>query len=132
MRQQFAVGTIDAYLSKPDLCAELEAALASALKPKPKASPFSLARLSDSEMLAIRKEYLAKCKADLINMYALLETQNFESLRVLGHTLKGSGGCFGLPEITSIGKSLEQLAIAVDLRGCQSQIELLRSCLETL
>jgi CheY-like chemotaxis protein len=132
VRQRFASGTIDGYLSKPDLCVELEGVLSSVLNRKPETNSFSLARISDSEMREAQTDYLAKCKADLLGLDALLAAQNFDSLRILGHTLKGSGGCFGLPEVTRIGKSLEEQAIAVNLRGCQSQIELLRSCLESI
>ncbi|NQT74034.1 MAG: Hpt domain-containing protein [Chloroflexi bacterium] len=39
-----------------------------------------------------------------------LATRDYETVRVLGHSMKGSGGGYGFGAITDIGKSLEVAA----------------------
>jgi|GEM_PF-2895482 len=45
-------------------------------------------------------------------MMELLAASDFERLLVLGHSLKGSGGSFGFPELTRFGAALERSAQA--------------------
>ena len=43
-------------------------------------------------------------------MQAALEGGDFETVRVLGHSMKGAGGGYGFDAITDIGAALEQTA----------------------
>ena len=95
VRKRFGPGAIAGYISKPDLDLELELVLTQALSP-PRAAqprPFLLARVPDTEMDVMRQEYLSKCRLQLPEMTALLAAHDFAALQVIGHTLKGSGGC---------------------------------------
>jgi HPt (histidine-containing phosphotransfer) domain-containing protein len=55
-------------------------------------------------------QYLALCQRDLMRLKAALEASEWNSVRVLGHNLKGSGGAYGFPELTEIGASIETSA----------------------
>ena len=43
-------------------------------------------------------------------MTSAVDTGEFETVRVLGHSMKGSGGGYGFDAITDIGMSLEEAA----------------------
>ena len=57
---------------------------------------------------------MAGRKADLAAVSALLEKEDFEAIRTLGHNMKGSGASHGLPEISRIGEYMEAAAIRRD------------------
>jgi CheY-like chemotaxis protein len=132
VRHRFGPGTIAGYISKPDFDLELELALALALSPPRAAAPrpFALSRVPDAEMDALRRDYLAKCKLQLPVMTTLLAARDFVSLRVIGHTLKGSGGCFGLSELSQLGRALEEYAGTADEAHCGKQMQILKNYLE--
>ena len=56
--------------------------------------------------------YLQKMAEDMKNIIAELEQDDFESVRVRGHNIKGSGGAYGLDFISKIGGNIEQSAAA--------------------
>lgn len=58
--------------------------------------------------------YLAARRQEVPQMMELLAASDFERLLVLGHSLKGSGGSFGFPELTRFGAALERSAQASD------------------
>jgi len=62
----------------------------------------------DFGLAEILPQYFALCQRDLLNLRDALDQNDFEKVRVLGHNLKGSGGAYGLPEISEIGSSLEE------------------------
>jgi CheY-like chemotaxis protein len=133
VRRRFGSGTIAGYLQKPYTDLELEAALAQALaQPAPAPAAFQLARVSEQEQQQARQEYLAAQRQEVRQITDLLAARDFDSLRLLGHRLKGSGGCFGFPEITRIGGELEAAAGAADLAACRAQLDALTDCLREL
>jgi CheY-like chemotaxis protein/HPt (histidine-containing phosphotransfer) domain-containing protein len=134
VRERFGPNSIAGYIQKPYSDLELEATLAQVLT-EPIASTlstFRLVALSDDEVEAGRQEYLAVCRRDLAKTANLIATRDFESLRVVGHSLKGSGGCFGYSEVTRFGKDLEGSAQAGDAAACGEQLRTLAAYLERL
>jgi CheY-like chemotaxis protein/HPt (histidine-containing phosphotransfer) domain-containing protein len=132
VRQRFGPNTIAGYISKPDFDLELERALAKALTlpSAPSPHPFTLTRLAADEVDSMRQEYLAKCRRELPIITSLLATRDFAALQLMGHTLKGSGGCFGLSELTQLGSVLEECARGADEAGCGRQVQTLKTYLE--
>jgi len=133
VRERFPPGTIAAFVQKPYTDQELETALAETLarhatSPLPPAQ-FKLVRLSDDEIAGMRHDYLAACRLDLARLNALLASRDFLALQVMGHTLKGSGGCFGLSNLTQLGNALEDSAKAANAAACAEQIEVLKGFL---
>jgi PAS domain S-box-containing protein len=58
--------------------------------------------------------YLANCRQNVIAMQGALDRVDFESLTILGHNLRGSGGAYGFQAITDIGAALELAAESSD------------------
>jgi HPt (histidine-containing phosphotransfer) domain-containing protein len=48
---------------------------------------------------------------------------DFETIRVLGHSMKGAGGSYGFDAITDIGGSLEQAAKGKDAEAIQRSVQ---------
>ena len=77
-------------------------------------------------------EYLALRKQEVAKMMELLAASDFTRLRVLSHSLKGSGSSFGFPELTRIGAELERNAEALDAASFTRGLARLREYLESL
>lgn len=74
--------------------------------------------------------YIAARKEEVGNMMKLLAASDFDRLRVLGHSLKGSGSSFGFPELTRIGATLERQAEAADAASFAQELARLKDYLE--
>lgn len=77
-------------------------------------------------------EYLALRAEEVDKMLELLAASDFERLRVISHSLKGSGSSFGFPELTRIGAELERNAHASDARSFSQGLARLSDYLKTL
>ena len=66
--------------------------------------------LSDPDMEELIPGYLENRWEDIRVTTESLEKNDYETIRVLGHDMKGTGGGYGFDAITLIGKSLEQAA----------------------
>jgi len=62
--------------------------------------------------------FLAGRRRDIVAIADALERSDYESVRILGHNMKGSGAGYGFNRITEIGASLEQAAA----RGAREEI----------
>jgi polar amino acid transport system substrate-binding protein len=58
--------------------------------------------------------YLANQRHDLEALARAVDRGDFPAARNIGHSMKGSGASYGFPEITEIGRLIEQCAIAQD------------------
>ncbi|MDB5458028.1 MAG: multi-sensor hybrid histidine kinase, partial [Caulobacter sp.] len=67
--------------------------------------------------------YLASCRQHVVTMRTALNQADFETVTVLGHNLRGSGGAFGFQVITDIGGDLEQAAIDADVGAARRLVE---------
>jgi CheY-like chemotaxis protein len=70
------------------------------------------------ELVTYVPEYLASTRDQLSVAITALDRGSREELRTLGHNLKGSGGSFGLREVSRLGTRIEQLAS----RGTDAQV----------
>lgn len=66
----------------------------------------------DKDLEDLVPEFLDNRRADVDAIGNANAAQDFETVRVLGHSMKGSGGGFGFDDITVIGAALEQAARA--------------------
>jgi len=64
----------------------------------------------DSDLQDLIPGYLDKRYADVASIREAAGRNDFETIRVLGHTMKGSGGGYGFDRITEIGRQLEEAA----------------------
>lgn len=75
--------------------------------------------------------YLDGCRKDLSQLRAALAAGDYELARRLGHQMKGTGDPYGFPDLTQIGRLIEQTAAD---RGAEleSQIDRLEAFLNAV
>ncbi len=58
--------------------------------------------------------FLANRGKDVTSIRALLKADDFDAIRILGHSMKGAGGGYGFDRITELGDTIETAAVAGD------------------
>lgn len=58
--------------------------------------------------------FLANRSKDVTSIRALLQADDFDAIRILGHSMKGAGGGYGFDRITELGDTIEIAAVAGD------------------
>lgn len=86
----------------------------------------------DPEIMDIVPKFLANRNKDVRSMLEALESGDYETIRMLGHSMKGSGGGFGFDAISKIGLSIEQEAKDCNIEGIRSSIEELATYLNRI
>ncbi len=86
----------------------------------------------DVDLSDIIPEYLEGKRAECLQIRELANGAACGEIRSIAHGMKGSGGCYGFPEITGIGASMESAAIAADLQGVRAQVALLEAYLDCI
>jgi hypothetical protein len=84
----------------------------------------------DEEIIDLLPGYIANRWKDIEIAGKALQDQDFDALRFMGHTMKGSGGGHGLDEVSRIGEGIEASAKEGDASGIEELLERLRNFLE--
>ena len=66
----------------------------------------------DEDLADLIPGFLENRRSDVEKMNEALAGQDYETIRSLGHSMKGAGGGYGFDAITEIGRSLEEAAEA--------------------
>ena len=64
----------------------------------------------DPDLQDLIPDYLENRGKDLLVYQQALEKGDFDSIGVLGHSMKGSGGGYGFNDLSSIGRAIEKAA----------------------
>ena len=64
----------------------------------------------DPEIKDIIPIFLENRHGDVRTILEALDRSDYETIRVLGHSLQGAGGGYGFYDITALGKSLNEAA----------------------
>lgn len=64
----------------------------------------------DRDLADLIPGYLARRQEDIAAIRSALTKGDFEQVRILGHSMKGSGGGYGFDRITEIGRHIEEAA----------------------
>ena len=64
----------------------------------------------DEDLFDLVPGYLQNRRQDISKMRESLAQGDFESIKISGHSMKGSGGGYGFDEITEIGGLIEKAA----------------------
>jgi len=64
----------------------------------------------DPDIAELIPGFLENRRKDIAAMLDSVQRGDFETVRVLGHSMKGAGGGYGFDAITEIGAALEQAA----------------------
>jgi len=59
--------------------------------------------------------FLSNRAKDVESIRALLDSDDLDQIRILGHSMKGAGGGYGFDRITEIGGVIETAALAGDV-----------------
>ncbi len=84
----------------------------------------------DKELQDLVPGYLQKRRVDVENLLRAAGQCDYETIRILGHTMKGSGGGYGFDAITEIGRQLEKAAKERDHEECGKMITKLSEYLD--
>ena len=88
-------------------------------------------QVSHSEKIRIRVDpvlqelipgYLENRGKDLLVYQQALEKENFDTIGILGHSMKGSGGGYGFNDLSSIGRAIEKAAMNKDKESIRQSI----------
>ena len=85
----------------------------------------SLLPTEDPEFREIVEMFIERLAEQLDEMRESFEQRDFDRLRRLAHTVKGSGGTAGFPALTEPAAELERLAKAEQMEGIETIIETL-------
>jgi histidine phosphotransfer protein HptB len=66
----------------------------------------------DKDLEELIPEFLDLTRKDLANLNDALAKNEIDTVRRIGHTLKGNGGGYGFDKISELGAKIEQLAKA--------------------
>jgi len=86
----------------------------------------------DKDLETLVNKFLARKREDLDRVRAALATRDFETIRRIGHDLKGAGEGFGFPELSAFGAALERAAIARNERALKEQLAAVEQFLSRL
>lgn len=87
---------------------------------------------ADPEIADLIPKFLENRIKDIAAIREALERSDFETIRTLGHMMKGAGGGFGFHGITEIGKTLEDSAKASNAEEIQKGVEALAVYMNTV
>ena len=76
--------------------------------------------------------YLQNCRQNVIAMLDALDRVDFESVTILGHNMRGSGGAYGFQAITDIGAAIQQAAESADTEASRKSVGELSSYLRSV
>ncbi len=74
-------------------------------------------------------QFFDSCREDLSRLHAALAASDYDSARLLGHRMKGTGSPYGFLDVTLIGRAIEHAAVTRASVELASQIRLLEAYL---
>jgi len=77
----------------------------------------------DPDIADLIPGFLENRHKDIKTMGEALTQGDFETIQVLGHSMKGAGGSYGFDAVTDIGKSLEEAAKNNNAEGIQRSVQ---------
>ena len=121
------------HLAKPIRKATLIEAITRHAHPRSQAAaPAAPAVVVDEELSAILPRYISNVRRNPAAIATALARGDFDTIRSLGHNMKGTGSSFGLPRVTQIGGDLEQAAKRQDPESIRQATEELAHFLDVL
>lgn len=91
-----------------------------------------LVEITDPFARRLIGKYLENRKGDVDRLTRALSDSDFDTIRVTGHNLYGSGAAYGLDDISWIGASIEKAADSKDISGIERSIGELETFLQRL
>jgi len=86
----------------------------------------------DEDLEDLIPMFLENRQKDIGKIKQAVEEQDFDTIRTLGHSMKGTGGGYGFAEISEIGGVMETSALAKDIDSILKMNEKLISYLQKI
>ena len=86
----------------------------------------------DSDLEFLIPQFLENREEDIKNMEKNLQESNYDQIRIIGHSMKGSGGGYGFDYLTEIGAEIEKNAELKNEEQIQELIEKLKNYLNNI
>lgn len=86
----------------------------------------------DRRLAPLLPRYIARLRDDVRDLRRAAAAGDFDAARFTGHRMAGSGGGFGLPEVSDIGRAIEAAARASETGAIVRWAEALESFLAAL
>lgn len=86
----------------------------------------------EKDLEALVQRFLARKREDLDSARIALAAGDYETIRRIGHDLKGAGEGFGFPELSAFGAALERAAIVRNERALGEQLAAVEQFLSRL
>jgi len=123
----------DAYLAKPISRTQLLEAIAQRDASGTSSHPAKAsAPVITGGLQGITARYIATRRAETARLLELIESSEFDQIRVAGHNLKGTGGAYGFPMLTTLGAAIESAAKAADVQALHTHLHELALFLDQL
>ncbi|MCG9968857.1 Hpt domain-containing protein [Pelotomaculum terephthalicicum JT] len=84
----------------------------------------------DKDLAEIIPVFLENRQKDCKSIKEALEKGDYETIRILGHSMKGVGGGYGFDAVTDLGASIEQAAKNKDAAEINNLIDELMTYLD--
>ena len=78
----------------------------------------------------LTSQYLQHRRDDVMLILNALERGDYESIRILGHNIKGTSGAFGFTEVAALGARLEEAAVGKAPHEMRVSVEALSDYLQ--
>ena len=88
--------------------------------------------VANPDIAALIPQYIQRRYTDLVTTRAALAAGDMETVRIVGHSMKGSGGGYGFDGITEIGGLMEIAGGAQNASDAADAIEQLADYLDRL
>lgn len=76
----------------------------------------------DADLEDLIPGYLQNRRHDVESILQAADTGDFETIKILGHTMKGTGGGYGFDAITEMGHELETAAKEANIPAIRQQV----------
>ncbi|MFW5961533.1 MAG: Hpt domain-containing protein [bacterium] len=86
----------------------------------------------DQDLEFLIPQFLKNREEDIENLEKLLEESEYDQIRIIGHSMKGSGGGYGFDYLTEIGSKIEKEAQLKNRAEIKNLIEKLKSYLDNI
>ena len=85
-----------------------------------------LIEVDDPVVRSLLPDYIERRRDSLAELEELLSRDDFESIRLIGHNVRGSGGAYGIEPLSELGRQLEDAARDEDAARAAAAIEAMR------
>lgn len=112
---------VELELDQLEAIHSLKTEIPSKINPSP-ATTEKLIIHADPEIADLIPKFLDNRQKDIHMIESALEKNDFDTIRLLGHSMKGAGGGYGFDGVTEIGKNLEEAAKDEDSNRIRSGV----------